>query len=203
VTDKFALLNEPRRPWLEEEALKAKFFSISAQAHPDRVHTREEDERSSAQERYAELNAAYQCLRDPKERLKHLLELELGTKPPQVQNVPGELMDCSLAVAQLCRQVDAFLAEKATTSSPLLQVSLFERGQEWREKVNGFQSGILAQRENLLKQLKELDNRWIAFGQEHDDRKKLLHRLVQLSGLLGYFDKWHTQLQDRIVQLSV
>lgn len=203
MTDRFALLNEPRRPWLEEEALKTKFLSISSSAHPDKAVTGEVDERKSVEQHYAELNAAYQCLRNPRERLKHLLELELGTKPSQVQSVPGELMDCSLAVAQLCRQVDAFLREKATRTSPLLQIQLFERGQEWREKVERLQGGILQQREELLKDLKALDGRWVSSADHGaDDRKRLLQQLEELSALLGYFDKWRAQLQERLVQLS-
>jgi DnaJ-domain-containing protein 1 len=203
VTDRFALLNEPRRPWLEEEGLKIKFLSLSTRAHPDKTLTAKVDERKCAEQRYAELNAAYQCLRDPRERVKHLLELELGTKPKQVQSVPGELMDCSLAVAQLCRQVDAFLAEKATKTSPLLQIPLFERGQDWREKVDRLQNRILLQREELLRELKALDNQWVssvALG--GDERNRLLHRLEELSALLSYFDKWRAQLQERLVQLS-
>jgi len=113
------------------------------------------------------------------------------------------LMDCSLAVAQLCRQVDAFLAEKATKTSPLLQIPLFERGQDWREKVDRLQNRILLQREELLRELKALDNQWVssvALG--GDERNRLLHRLEELSALLSYFDKWRAQLQERLVQLS-
>jgi curved DNA-binding protein CbpA len=196
-------LNEPRRPWLEEEALKTKFLSISTSAHPDKALTAGVDERKSAEQRYAELNAAYQCLRDPRERVKHLLELELGTKPQQVQRIPGELMDCSLAVAQLCRQVDTFLAEKATKTSPMLQIPLFERGQEWREKVERLQNRILPQREQLLIELKGLDSLWISsVAHEGDERNRLLRRLEELGALFSYFDKWRAQLQERLVQLS-
>jgi hypothetical protein len=150
------------------------------------------------------LNAAYQCLKEPRERVKHLLELESGTKGPQVQNIPEELMDCSLAVAQLCRQVDAFLGEKASTTSPLLQVPFFERGQEWREKADRFQHRLRQQREELLNELKSLDRQWIKRAEkEADVRNSLLSRLGELSGLLGYFDKWLTQLRERLVQLSL
>src|SRR5215472_9636832 len=76
MVDYFALLDEPRRPWLDAEPLKEKFLALSATVHPDRVHNLSETERAAAQERYTELNAAYQCLREPKERLHHLLELE-------------------------------------------------------------------------------------------------------------------------------
>jgi hypothetical protein len=37
--------------------------------------------------RYTELNAAYQCLREPKERLQLLIEMECGRKPEQVQPI--------------------------------------------------------------------------------------------------------------------
>jgi hypothetical protein len=37
MQDAFALLNEPRRPWLEAEALKQKFLALSSAVHPDRV----------------------------------------------------------------------------------------------------------------------------------------------------------------------
>ena len=34
MTDAFALLDEPRRPWLDAGALKQKFLPISSAAHP-------------------------------------------------------------------------------------------------------------------------------------------------------------------------
>ena len=35
MTDYFNLLSEPRRPWLNPEALKQKFLNLSAEVHPD------------------------------------------------------------------------------------------------------------------------------------------------------------------------
>src|ERR1700744_6474575 len=135
MTDFFTLLNELRRPWLEPEVLKEKFLALSATVHPDRVHNLGEAERAAAQERYTEMNAAYNCLRDPKDRLRHLLELELGALPKDIQRIPTELMDLSLEVGKACREADAFLAEKAKVTSPLLQVSFFERGQAFVETL--------------------------------------------------------------------
>ena len=77
MLDYFALLRTPRRPWLDADSIKQTFFTLSAELHPDRVHTADAAEKHTANERSAELNAAYQCLREPRERLRHLLELEL------------------------------------------------------------------------------------------------------------------------------
>src|SRR5437588_3739183 len=110
MIDYFALLNEERRPWIDPDAVKQAFQTLSAQVHPDRVHSAGEQEKRGAQERYTLLNAAYSCLRDPKERLLHLLELERGHKPEQVQNIPPDLMELLLEVGQLCREADTIAA---------------------------------------------------------------------------------------------
>src|SRR5437868_8581649 len=81
MTDNFSLFNEPRRPWLDADLLKQKFLKFSAEVHPDKIHNASDGEKAAANKRYAELNAAYNCLREPKERLLHLIELELGAKP--------------------------------------------------------------------------------------------------------------------------
>jgi DnaJ-domain-containing protein 1 len=204
MTDYFALLREQRRPWLDPESLKKKFLSLSSEVHPDRAHAAGELEKRRAQELYAELNAAYNCLREPKERLAHLLELETGLKPKQVQNVPSNLMDAFMEILNICRGADAFLAEKAATASPLLRLQLFERGQEWTEKLSALQKKINSWREELLEQLKAFDTEWDgnrdAKSEEH---QRLLGFLEEHCQLLGYFGRWSAQIQERIVQLSL
>ena len=69
MLDNFALLNEARRPWLEAEPLKQKFLALSSEFHPDRAHAAGEAQREAATRRFAGLNAAWQCLREPKERI--------------------------------------------------------------------------------------------------------------------------------------
>ena len=88
MTDNFLLLDEPRRPWLDADALKRKFLARSAEVHPDRTHNAAESEKLAANQRYTALNAAYNCLREPKDRVRNLLELELGQKPSDLTSVP-------------------------------------------------------------------------------------------------------------------
>src|SRR5438105_4306005 len=103
MTDYFALLNESRRPWIDSDSLKQKFLALSSGVHPDRVHNSGEAERREAQELYTNLNAAYNCLREPKSRLQHLLELEQGIKPANIESIPPDLMELFMEVSQLCR----------------------------------------------------------------------------------------------------
>jgi curved DNA-binding protein CbpA len=150
VLDHFALLNEPRRPWLEPETLKEKFLALSAEVHPDRVHQASESDKLAATQRYTELNAAYNCLREPRDRLRHLLELELGQKPSDLTNVPNDLMDLFFSVGKVLKEVDAFVGEKGKATSPLVQVQFFERGQEWIEKLSELRQLIHSRREPLI-----------------------------------------------------
>jgi DnaJ-domain-containing protein 1 len=199
MTDYFALFNEPRRPWLDSELLKEKFLALSATVHPDRVHNLGEAERAAAQERYTELNTAYNSLREPKERLHHLLELEHGALPKDIQRIPSELMDLSLEVGQACREADAFLAEKAKVTSPLLQVTYFERGQEFVDKLQGVRQRVIALNNRLIEELREIDAAWQSTA---TPRSALLQRLEQLYRLFSYFARWTAQTQERVVRLS-
>jgi curved DNA-binding protein CbpA len=206
MTDSFALLGEPRRPWLEAEPLKAKFLDLSAQVHPDRVHGAPETERSAAQQRFTELNAAYQCLREPKDRLRHLLELETGTPPRQVHRLSGETASWFTAVIQLCREVDGFLAERAKVTSPLLKVPMFERGQEWTDKLQAMQRQLSRRQEELIAVLKEMNAAWAAappVGTHQRTEALPLERLEEVYRVMSYLTRWGGQLQERVLQLSL
>jgi DnaJ-domain-containing protein 1 len=199
MTDYFVLFDEPRRPWLDAEALKQKFLALSATVHPDRVHNLAEAERAAAQERYTELNTAYNCLREPKERLPHLLQLELGALPKDIQRIPSDLMDLSLEVGKACREADAFLAEKAAVTSPLLLVTFFERGQEFADKLQAIRRRVNSLNDTLNDELRQIDRTWQSGA---TPRGALLQRLQELYKLFSYFARWNAQLQERVVRLS-
>ena len=201
MSDYFALLNEPRRPWLDVDLLKQKFLALASDAHPDRVHNASESEKTEVTQRYAQLNVAYNCLAEPKLRLLHLLELELGTKPKDIQTIPAALADLFAEVATSCRNADIFLAEKNQATSPLVQVQLFERGLDWVEQLNGRQRKLNALREMFSDELKSLDAQWISA--DAVSRRELLPKLEELYRLFGYFNRWNNQIQERVVRLSI
>jgi curved DNA-binding protein CbpA len=200
MPDYFTLLDEPRRPWLEADSLKQKFLTLSANLHPDKIHSASDAEKNAAAKQFAELNAAYNCLSEPKSRLLHLLELELGAKPKDIQTIPSTLADLFAEVSTACRSADGFLAEKSKVTSPLLQVQLFERGQDWVEKLNGLQRKLNELRGQLTDELKSSDAKWISA--DAVSRREILPKLEELYRLFGYFNRWNNQIQERVVQLS-
>jgi DnaJ-domain-containing protein 1 len=196
VLDYFALLSTPRRPWLDLDSLKRDLFTLSAEFHPDRVHTADAAEKHNANKRSAELNAAYQCLREPRERLRHLLELELGAKPPDLTQVPEDLMDLFFAIGKEFRAVDALLVEKSQATSPLLQVQVFERGQDGVEKLGALRQTIAVRRDALLLELQPMNAAW------EISAALPLERLQQIWRLLSFYERWLAQIQERLVKLS-
>jgi len=203
MTDYFAVLGEARRPWIDAEVLKQKFLSLSVETHPDRVHSVNTGHECDSHRRYTELNTAYQCLREPKDRLRHLIELERGSKPDQIQRIPPDLMTLSLEVGEACRAADKILEEKAKTDSPLLQVGLFRRAQEATEQLLAFQQRVQSRREGLLNEVRGLDAAWSnARSAGASVRTGMLARLEELYRLLSYCEKWSAQVRERIVQLS-
>jgi curved DNA-binding protein CbpA len=195
MTDYFALLGEPRRPWLDPGALKKKFMALSGEVHPDRTHGTADPKVGTAA--FAELNAAYNCLRDPKERLRHLLELERGTKPTDLQQIPPDLAELFIHVAALCRKADQFLGEKAKASSPLLQAQLFERGQEWFSRFAETLQTVNRHQDALMSRVRAVDEAWPGGAREN-----LLQQLEDIWRLLGFYNRWANQIRERMAQIS-
>jgi curved DNA-binding protein CbpA len=197
--DHFILLNEPRRPWLDADLLKQKFILLSSEVHPDRVHNANDAQKLAANRRYTELNAAYNCLREPKDRLRHLLELERGASSRDMRQPPGDLVDLSFEVGGVCRDADALIAESAKATSPMLKVELFERSQNQIEKVNALQQTIAAKRDQVVEELKAVDDSW---QNNPLNRATLFAELETIGGQLGFFARWQQQLQERMVRLA-
>ncbi len=108
MTDYFALLDQPRRPWLDPEELKQVFHARKRwQTHPDA------QTEPGGNETFTQLNEAYQVLRDPKRRLHHLLSLE-GSVPPtkNVSSASRTSKQLFPVVAALMQEIDG-LVQKA------------------------------------------------------------------------------------------
>jgi DnaJ-domain-containing protein 1 len=203
MLDYFALLRQPRRPWLEPDALKHEFLARSAECHPDRMHGASEAEKQASQARYTELNSAYHALREPKDRLRHLLELERGTKPVELQHIPDDLMSVFLEVGESCRRADALLKEKAGADLPMLKVKMFQRSHQEMDRLASLKQRLTTQREGLTEGLKRIDAQWQAnLENDPSQNQDMLDQLEALYRLLSYYNRWDKQLYERLVQLT-
>ena len=134
-----------------------------------------------------------------------MIELETGKKPSDIQKIPPGTMDLFVEVGQTCRDADSFLAEKSKVTSPFLKVQLFERGQEWSDKLNALQQEINLKREELSSELRNLNSIWQnspAIGSCDRIAALPLERLEQIYRIFSYIARWSEQIQERVVQLS-
>jgi curved DNA-binding protein CbpA len=200
MRDYFAVLGIARRPWVEEEVIKSRFFELSGQAHPDRVVGGDPQSRSDAEKTFSELNAAQLCLKNPRERLLHLLALEGYTDRSKGEQVPAVAMEFFAPVGELNKRVDHFLAEKKKAASPIVKAGLFQEGLEWTIKIQDLQEELSRRMNALQEEIKRIDEQWETMND--DQRGAVFLRLSELAQSLGFLQKWRAQLQERMQALA-
>ena len=74
--DAFAVFGVPRRLDLDERELEQRYLKLSRECHPDHNRAEHTDDCIAVLQRSAEINDAWQVLRDPWTRARALLEAE-------------------------------------------------------------------------------------------------------------------------------
>jgi molecular chaperone HscB len=93
-SDYFAMLELPRKLWIEMGSLEQRFLQLSWKLHPDNFVKASEEEREISLKRSSELNDAYRTLKDPVTRVEYLLSIEGARKEGQhKQQAPPELLE--------------------------------------------------------------------------------------------------------------
>jgi DnaJ-domain-containing protein 1 len=203
MTDYFAALGQPRRPWLDAELLKQKFHTLSGAVHPDHVHDAEPASRQAAADRYAELNAAHQCLREPRTRLQHLIHLALGEKVPDSNQITDDMLRLFQEAGVLLRQADSLLLEKQSAAAPLLKVQLLEKALPCLHSINSLQSVLRERRDQLDSELRTLDAAWADTTRNAPVADELVRSAIRLCHQYGFINRWQAQLQDRAFNLTL
>lgn len=203
MTDYFALLQTPRRPWADGEKLRETFQSFSGQVHPDRLHGADEATRQSAAKQYAELNEAYQCLREAKPRLFHLLWLERGRKPGDTNLLPEPLMQLFSQVGSLLREADLLLREKGQATSAVQRALIVARALPCVERISAAQNKLNEHKRQLDVELRSIDDIWTASERDTVEHANLLDQCEKLYHHLGFLDRWMAQLRERSLELTL
>ncbi len=112
MTDFFALLDQPRQPWLDPGELKQKYHQLTRAAHPD-VRP------SGPRVEFESINQAYRVLLDPKQRIHHLLALE-GSRPTTAKHaVPAGVEELFLKTGKLAQDSKRALEELGSATGSL------------------------------------------------------------------------------------
>lgn len=192
--DFFALLGVPRRPWLDPEQVKDKFHALSREQHPDQQATGSNAETDAV---FARLNAAQTALRDPKARLRCLIEIEY----PEIKlsgpaAVPGTLADLFAPIHELLGRIDALLAKKAASPSALARALLAREELSLQEAAQERLGALETLHAQALEELESFDAEW---------EGRLPNAAGQLHGFyqrFAYLSRWTDQLRERIFALS-
>jgi curved DNA-binding protein CbpA len=190
MTDYFALLDQPRAPWLDPAALKEIYHRKTLHHHPDTAGPEIENN-------FSELNKAYEVLRDPKQRLHHLLSLENSAPPSTNQAIPEELQDLFLAIGEFHQRANLVL-EKTRAASNALSRSLLKpqvvaiqtEVDSLREKVGNLETAA-------TERLREVSSNW-----EKNPTGEMA-ALAHLYSRFAYLGRWTAQLNELAFQLSL
>jgi curved DNA-binding protein CbpA len=188
MTDYFALLDQPRLPWLDPVALKEVFHRKTLEQHPDATA-------ASSENRFAELNAAYQTLQDPKRRLHHLLSLE-NRAPAANLAVPSELQELFLDLGAFKQRTNLLLGKFQATSNALSRSLLKPETVAFQNDLAGWRGKISTMVESATQQLREINSRWLS------DRDGQIEQLTNLYLTFAYLGRWTEQLDEIAFQLS-
>ena len=191
MTDYFALLDQPRAPWLDPASLKDAYHRKTLQTHPDTAAA------NNTEGGFAELNEAYQVLQDPKRRLHHLLELEGHAPSSAEQTVPRELHDLFPAIGAVTQRANLFLERMKTASNALSRSLLKAQLLELQKETTELREKIQALSEAALAQLHAVNSRWSTNPSDE------IAALSDLYFTFAYLTRWSAQLDEIAFQLSL
>ncbi|MEI9894038.1 MAG: hypothetical protein WDN28_09155 [Chthoniobacter sp.] len=188
MPDHFAILAQPRRPWLDDAVLKEAFHRATAQQHPDVA--------GGSGEGASALNAAYAVLRDPAGRLRHLLDLEWPGAAPAAVGIAPALADLFGKIAAL-RQTGAALAKKeATAQSPLARALLAGEHAAHRRNLESTLAELASAETAAHDDLRAIDDGWPT----RDETTRA--PLAALQQRFAFLAKWQAQLREDLFRLG-
>jgi len=194
MIDYFALLDQPRAPWLDPAELKERFHQKTLAAHPDTQKGGGANDNADAI--FASLNEAYQVLRDPKRRLHHFLSLEGAAPSSGGKTVPKQLEDLFPEVGLLSQHAQ-ILSEKLKTASNALSISLLKpQIFKLQSEAKGTREKLQALADEASCELQALSEAGSASAGEN------LKRVTNLYYIFAYLTRWTAQLDEIQFQLS-
>jgi hypothetical protein len=185
MTDLFAALQLPRRPWLSPDEVKDAYVRQS-----ERVY-----HQADAEGERATLNRAFRVLSEPSTRLDHLLTLTPGDALPPRQ-VGSEVSRLFGQTANQLEVADRLLAELSGQSSLLLRALHLQQAPGLRADLEALTSTLRAVEDVHLKEVMRLDELWMK------NPGLVREPLAQLAFELTFLEKWQGQIRERLLRLD-
>ena len=183
MTDYFALLEQPRQPWLDLEQLKEIYLEKTRHTHPDV----QPNESSAA---FADLNEAYQVLREPKRRLHHLLALQGEAPTSAPAKVPEEIERLFPQVAGVLREAEQINERITQAPNALARADAIAETATLAGRLRATLALVRGVEENALRSL-------------HDPPRSEPGELRDLYFVFSYVSRWIAQLEERQLQLTL
>lgn len=186
--DAFAQLGMPRQASMEEGSLRLAYVAHSRTAHPD--HGGSEDQASA-------VNAAYETLKVPEKRLKHLLELVAPSGSVAWRTVPLDesMTDLFMALGAALNSSASTLAKKERASTALARAVLAGEVLHQREELERLGFLMEEKRVEMEQSLPALDARLAA------PDEGTWQELAAIQARFAYLAKWHAQVRERLLAL--
>lgn len=150
MTDAFEELGLPRRAGLAGSDIKASFLERAKSLHPDN--------QTGDSKKFESLRVAYDLLRDPATRLRHLITLETGLPPNS--SPPTGHFELFSSVCQVAEQTRIYLSEVSRASSPLARSLAAVALSKSHKAASDIAAQIADIEQSLTSQLAGLDAEW-------------------------------------------
>ncbi len=167
--------------------LKDAFHRLGSAHHPDAA--------GGNGDAFAAVNTAWQVLRDPAQRLRHLLELE-GASPASSAQIPPTLADTFMSIAALRRGLEDFLQKDAAATGALAKALLAGERASLERNLRQALTRLGESNTQTLEEVRAIDAVW-----SNRDAAKLA-RLADLQQSLAFSGKWSDQLREALFKLG-
>lgn len=188
MPDAFTLLSLAPSAALDEETLQSAYLTATRQAHPDQA--------GGNTALSSELNAAFETLKSPVSRLKHLVEQHSNT-PWRAVPLDTGLMSLFEKLGPLLQVSAVFLKKKQTATSALAKALL--AGEEMRLRESLEELGMLIDEawQQIDGQLKNYDDRIAA------EDTCVWSDIQGTQARLAYLSKWRAQIREVLLGLML
>jgi curved DNA-binding protein CbpA len=188
TSDAFAIFSIPRKAAIDPSQLQASYAALSRGAHPDH---------GGSEEAAASVNAAYETLRFPEKRLKHLIEVVApeGAKAWRTVPLDESMMSVFMELGSALDASAKLLERKSKAASALAKALLANEELVLRERLETIGFGLEERKTGMEAGFTQLDER-LDSGDE-----TVWKDIAATQARLAYLANWQTQIRERLLAM--